>query len=102
MMAKIFPLLSYISFVLLQQLQQFQPPGLPYLDYLVQGGIAGVLLFIWYHTTKSTERQTKQIYEQMNKTTDAILEIVKEDTKYKALLAQTLTSLEDKIDNIKK
>lgn len=122
-MAKIFPVVGYITFVLLGQMipstEATKSPD--YLYYIFQTGVAGVLFVVWRITQKSsTDAQQKfveqssaqyvEIFNQLktvhkdamdqnNRILDKMFSILQEDVKYKALIAQTIASFESKLSN---
>jgi hypothetical protein len=119
-MAKIFPILGYVTFSLMQQIypESFKPD---FSYYLFQTGIAGVLFFIWFITQKTsaksqkeqserTAKQYAEIFEQLkevhknsmeqnNKILDRMFSIMQEDIKYKALIAESIARFDTKLSN---
>jgi|GEM_PF-5195902 hypothetical protein len=111
-MAKIFPVLGYVTFVLLgQMLPTTEATKSPdFLYYVFQTGIAGILFIVWRITQTSSAKQMQQFMEQMsiqykdaltrnNQILDQLFSILQEDAKYKALIAQTIASFESKLSN---
>jgi hypothetical protein len=110
-MAKIFPVLGYVTFVMLQQMVPTEVTKSPdFLYYLFQTGVAGVLFIVWRISHTTATKQMQQFMEQMgvqykdalernNKIVDALFSMVREDTKYKALIAETISRFEMKLSN---
>jgi hypothetical protein len=76
-MAKIFPILGYMTFVLLEQLLPVQEviskPDFAY--YAFQTGIASVLFTVWFITQKTSSKLQK---DQAEKTANQYAEIFKQ------------------------
>ena len=121
-MAKIYPILGYVTLVLIEQLNPITDilkPDISY--YLFQTGMAGVLFVVWYITQKTSAKQQKEqaektaeqyrdIFnqlkevnkshlEQINKVLDRMFSIMQEDVKYKALIAESIARFDTKLQN---
>ncbi|MCF8265826.1 MAG: hypothetical protein K9I99_15105 [Melioribacteraceae bacterium] len=68
-MLKIFPVLGYVTMVLLQQLMPTTPninhPD--YMYYIFQTGVAGILFIVWKTTHSSSVKAQKETTEAMGK-----------------------------------
>lgn len=122
-MTKIFPIIGYITFVLIQNMNPvFDAAKNPdVLYYIVQTGVAGILFVVWRITQQSSVKTQKEsselmriqfteIFEQLktvhkdgmeaNKVTlDRMFSIMQEDIKYKALIAESIARFENQLAN---
>jgi hypothetical protein len=67
-----------------------------------QGGIAGILFFIWYLTFKKSEQRYQEVLVTMEKTYNQLIDLLQKDGEYKEMLAGHLADIRHEIKTIKK
>lgn len=70
---------------------------IPVLQLASQGGLAMVILVIWYHTFKKSNETTKEAFDKYAVLSEALIQLLKDEQEYKAHLVGVLTRLEVKL-----
>ncbi len=66
-----------------------------------QGGLAGILFFIWYLTFKKSEERYQDAIRTMQKAYEQLLELLRKDGEYKELLAGHLSDIRNELRSLK-
>ncbi|MEJ5227204.1 hypothetical protein [Thermodesulfovibrio sp.] len=70
---------------------------LPVLEVISQGGLAIVVFVIWFFTFKKSSESIQHAIQKHEDLSKELLQILKEEQEYKAMLAGIMMRLEEKL-----
>lgn len=71
------------------------------LEVITNGGITAILFVIWYYTFKKSDERYQETIQKIDNTYKTMLEILKQDSEYKQLLAGYLAEIKTELKHIK-
>lgn len=68
---------------------------------IANGGISVILFAIWYFTFKKSDERYQETIKKIDETYKTMLEILKQDSEYKQLLAGHLAEIKTELKHLK-